>query len=111
MRVVSLNMGSRQHRLRRLPICECPPADKDLFSEFYRKKLARRLLHATSGGQGRRAEQLGGREGLRRVQLGTALERCLLLRCSSWLPLTAACWPGPCRSHLLQLARTTRRAC
>jgi hypothetical protein len=26
-----------------------PPADKDLFSEFYRKKLARRLLHSTSG--------------------------------------------------------------
>ncbi len=29
-----------------LPSC---PADKDLFSEFYRKKLARRLLHSTSG--------------------------------------------------------------
>lgn len=26
-----------------------PQTDKDLFSEFYRKKLARRLLHSTSG--------------------------------------------------------------
>ncbi len=50
--------------------CLCP-ADKDLFSEFYRKKLARRLLHATSGALG--AVWFGG-------EMGSAYGRACLSR-------------------------------
>lgn len=51
------------------PPQSAPAADKDLFSEFYRKKLARRLLHATSGARW----ELGGSSCLGARMLGSKL--------------------------------------